>query len=125
MTDKTPFDLDAALAALEQDERAAWPKVSAGLQARVLGDAAEVAAERAGAVAPVMRVSAVSEGFRLFGLFDAWSGAAVAVVTLCLFVGVGVGYQAGPEVMAQAGLGDAEIAFAADDGEFSPFEDVL
>ena len=121
MTDKTPFDLDAALAALEQDERAAWPKVSENLQMRVLGDAAE----RAGAVVPVKRARALSGGFRWFGLFDVWSGAAVAAVTLCLFVGVGVGYQAGPEAKAQAGLGDAEIAFAADDGEFSPFEDVL
>jgi hypothetical protein len=126
MTDKTPFDLDVALAALQQDERAVRPKVSAGLQARVLGDAAEVAAERAGAVVPGMRAPTVSGGFRWFGLFDVWSGAAVAAVTLCLFVGVGVGYKSGPAVMARAGLGETEIIFAVDDGSgFSLFEDVL
>jgi hypothetical protein len=125
MTDKTPFDLDAALAALEQDQRAVWPKVSAGLRARVLGDAAEVAAERTGVLVPVSRSPVRWGGFRWFGRFDAWSGAAVAAVTLGLFVGLGIGYQAGPELMAQAGLMDAEIAFAADDSGFSPFEDVL
>ncbi len=126
MTDKTPFDLDATLSALEQDERAVWPKVSQGLQARVLGDAAEVATMRARDVVPASRTTAAPGGFWWFGLFDAWSGATVAAVTLCLIVGVGVGYEAGPEVMAQAGLGDTRIAFAEDDGDaLSPFEDVL
>ena len=126
MTDKTPFDLDATLSALEQDERAVWPKVSQGLQARVLGDAAEVATMRARDVVPASRTTAASGGFRWFGVLDAWSGATVAAVTLCLIVGVGVGYEAGPEVMAQAGLGDTRIALAEDDGDaFSPFEDVL
>lgn len=127
MTDNTPFDLDAALAALEQQERAVWPKVSENLQMRALGDAAEVAAERARATVPLSRTPpAVSRGFRWFGLFDAWSGAAVAAVALCLFVGLGVGYEAGPEVMAQIGLGDTEIALAEDDGGgFFPFENIL
>ena len=48
MTDKAPFDLDAALAALAIDERAARPAVSESLQARVLGDAAGIAAEERG-----------------------------------------------------------------------------
>ncbi|HUS53628.1 MAG TPA: hypothetical protein VMY41_06435 [Thermohalobaculum sp.] len=126
MTDKIPFDLDAALAALEQDERAVWPKVSEKLQMRVLGDAAEVAVARARTTAPVSRAPVRSGGFHWFGLSDVWSGAAIAAVTLCLFVGFGVGYEAGPELMAQAGLGDTAIAFAEDDGGgFSPFEDVL
>jgi len=126
MTDNTPFDLDAALAALKQDERAAWPKVSEKLQMRVLGDAAEVAVARAQSTAPVSRGPVRSGGFRWFGLSDVWSGAAIAAVMLCLIVGVGVGYEAGPELMAQAGLGDTAVALADDDGGgFSPFEDVL
>ncbi|MCH8167605.1 MAG: hypothetical protein IIC03_06720 [Proteobacteria bacterium] len=126
MTDKAPFDLDAALAALAIDERAARPAVSESLQARVLGDAAGIAAERAGAMVAPARVPARSGGFRLFGLFDAWSGAAVAAVALCLAIGLGVGYRAGPEVMAQAGLGVATIAVAAEErGGLFVSEDVL
>ncbi len=113
MTNKAPFDLDAARAALAIDERAARPAVSERLQARVLGDAATVA--------PPSRTLARSAvrpgGFRLFGLFDAWTGAAVAAVTLCLAIGLGVGYQAGPEVLAQAGLGEVKIAVAAEEGD--------
>ena len=126
MTDKAPFDLDAALAALAVDERAARPAVSESLRARVLGDAAGIAAERAGAMVAPARVPARSGGFRLFGLFDAWSGAAVAAVALCLAIGLGVGYRAGPEVMAQAGLGVATIAVAAEErGGLFVSEDVL
>ena len=117
MTDKAPFDLDAALAALAIDERAVRPAVSESLQARVLGDAAEIAAESAGAMAQPPQSPARSGGFRLFGLFDAWSGAAVAAVALCLAIGLGVGYGAGPEVMAQAGLDDVKIAVAAEEGD--------
>jgi hypothetical protein len=62
----------------------------------------------------------------LFGLFDAWSGAAVAAVALCLAIGLGVGYQAGPEVLEQAGLGEVKIAAAAEEGgELFLSEDVL
>ena len=126
MTDKAPFDLDAALAALAIDERAARPAVSESLQARVLGDAAEVAAESAGTMAQPPRIPARSGGFRLFGLFDAWSGAAVAAVALCLAIGLGVGYGAGPEVMARAGLGDVKIAVAAEEsGGLFMAEDML
>ncbi len=129
MTDKAPFDLDAALAALAIDERAARPAVSESLQARVLGDVAEVAAERSGAVAAkprtlartlapaAARTTERSGGFRLFGLFDAWTGAAVAAVALCLAIGLGVGYRAGPEVLAQAGLGDVKVAVVAEESD--------
>jgi hypothetical protein len=126
MTDKAAFDLDAALAALAIDERAARPAVSESLQARVLGDAAEVAAESVGALARPPRSPARAGGFRLSGLFDAWSGAAVAAVAMCLVIGLGVGYRAGPEVLAQAGLGDVKIAAATEEGEgLFMAEDVL
>ncbi len=126
MTDKAPFDLDAALAALAIDERAVRPAVSESLQARVLGDAAEIAAESAGAMAQPPQSPARSGGFRLFGLFDAWAGAAVAAGVLFLVLGLGVGYRAGPEVLAYAGLGDVKIVVAAkeSDGLFMA-EDML
>jgi hypothetical protein len=127
MNKKAPFDFDAAMAALKIDERTARPAISEGLLARVLGDAAEVA--RAAAPPAPMPMAGSPErsgGFRLFGLFDAWSGAAVAALALCLVIGLGIGYGAGPELMAQTVLGDVEIALAAEenDGLF-PSEDVL
>jgi hypothetical protein len=126
MTDRVRFDLDAALAALAVDERAAQPAVSESLQARVLGDAGEVAAERAGAVAEPPRNPVPRGRFWLFGLFDVWTGAAAAAVTLCLVIGLGVGYRSGPEVLAQAGLGEMKIAVAGEeDGELFLSEDVL
>lgn len=126
MTDKAPFDLDVAFAALERSEWATWPPASEKLRIRVLADAAEVATGRAGAAEPESRIRVRSGGFGWLRMFDIWSGAAVATVTLCLFVGVGVGYEAGSEVMAQVGLDNIEFASAGDDGgEFSPFEDVL
>jgi hypothetical protein len=125
MIDKPHFDLDAALSVLEQGERTAWPKVSESLQMRVLGDAAEVAAEAAGARIPAPSAAVQWGGFRWFGIFDVWSGAAVATVALCLFVSISVGYEAGPEVLVRAGLDSTLVAFAADDGDFEPFEDML
>jgi hypothetical protein len=53
----------------------------------------------------------------LSGLFDAWTGAAVAAVALCLAIGLGVGYRAGPEVLLQAGLVEVEIAVVAEEGD--------
>ena len=129
MTEKAPFDLDAALAALTTNERAARPTVSESLQTRVLGDAAMVSAERAAAVVPPRQIPEQSpeqnpvqsplrsSGFRLFGLFDAWSSAAIAAVAVCLMIGLGVGYGAGPDLMAHMGLGDVVVAAAADDGD--------
>ena len=126
MTDKAPFDLDAALAALATDEQAARPKVSEGLQARVLGDAAQVATEFAAELAramaprqgiPASQQPALSGGVRLFGLFDVWSGAAVAAIVLCLIGGLGLGYEAGQELLAHAGLGGAEISVMAENGD--------
>ncbi len=117
MTDKAPFDLDAALTALAIDERAARPAVSESLQARVLGDAAMVAMPSRTVAPTLVRTPVRSSGFRLFGLFDVWTGAAVTAVGLCLAIGLGVGYGAGPEVLAQAGLGDVKVAIAAEEGD--------
>lgn len=121
MTDRTRFDLDAAFTALERDERAARPAPSAALTARVLGDAAEIAAGLA-AARPKVRATAgktrAGGGWmQFFGFADAWAGAAVAAVLLFLVLGFGLGYEAGPQVMAEAGFGDRETTLAdAGDG---------
>jgi hypothetical protein len=125
MTDKVLFDLDAAFAALERDERAARPAPSGDLVARVLGDAAAVAAENR--PAPARSRAAASGGgwARLFGFADAWGVAAVATVLVFLVLGIGVGYEAGPGMLAGAGFGNPDVLIAeADDGLFS-FEDAL
>jgi hypothetical protein len=45
---------------------------------------------------------------------------------LCLLVGIGVGYEAGPEMMARAGLDDTELAAVANDIDgFMLFDDVM
>lgn len=136
MTDKVPFDLDAAFAALERDERAARPAPSGDLVARVLSDAAGVAAERrhaAAAARPQPRAAsrsasrAASGGgwLRLFGFTDAWAGAAVAAVLLFLIAGFGVGYEAGDEVMAEVGFTDPGTRLAdAGDGLFPGEESI-
>ena len=118
MTDKAPMDFDAALAALKMDEKSARPVVSERLLARVLTDAAEVASSTASPASnPTPRKPEQSGGFRLFGLFDAWSGGAVAALALCLGIGLGIGYGTGPDLMAQAGLKDIEVAVAAEDSD--------
>jgi hypothetical protein len=124
MTERSRFDLDAALTALERDERAARPNPSAILTARVLGDAAEVTARLAAASqkapASAERIRAGGGWLRYFGFADAWAGAAVAAVMLFLVLGFGVGYEAGPEVMAEAGFDDQETTLAdAGDGLFA------
>ena len=134
MTDKLGtekrFDLDAAFAALEGDERVARPVPTQRLVARVLADAAEVAAGfGAETAAPRARPAAAPQRangwLHWFGFSDAWAGATVAAVVLCLAVGVGVGYQAGPEMLAEVGLGEIDVLLAdADDGDFGA-EDVL
>ena len=128
MTDKSRFDLDAAFAALERDERTAQPAVSPALQARVLGDAAEISAEITSLqrAAALRRAARRGGGFRIFAWVDAWTGAAAAALVLCLIAGFGTGYEAGPELMAQAGIGDVKVAAAAKHGD-GPFlsEDVL
>ena len=83
----------------------------------MLGDAAMAAAPSRTLAPTLARTTVRSGGFRLFGLFDAWAGAAVAAVALCLAIGLGVGYGAGPEVLAQAGLGDVKVAVAAEEGD--------
>jgi len=111
MIEKAPFDLDAALAALGRGEAAARPAVSESLQARVLASAAAVAAGRAtiDVKAPRRAAPRLSRG-RLFGLFDIWGGAALGAMALCLLVGFGLGYEAGPAVAERAGLDGMQLA---------------
>ena len=129
MTEKSPFDLDRALDALAARARETGPLPNDRLRARVLEDAARVTAERNAQGAAAATVAAPRTGSVrswLSGFADAWSGAAVAAVLLGLIAGIGVGYEAGAELMAEAGFGEQTIASAARDGDglFIP-EDVL
>lgn len=131
MTDKREEELDAALAALARAERAAWPEVSGHLHARVLADAAEVAGEVAAtrsAATPARRVhrSPGRRGWlgRLREL-DLWAGAAIAAAIICLVVGLGVGYEVGDRVLAQAGFEDVRVAQVAEDEALLFAEDAL
>lgn len=130
MTEKSPFDLDRALDALAARMREVGPRPNDRLRARVLEDAARVTAERkaqgAAGAATAAAPRAGSVRSWLSGFADAWSGAAVAAVLLGLIAGLGVGYEAGAELMAEAGFGEPVIASVARDGDglFIP-EDVL
>ncbi len=126
MTDKSPFDFEAGMAELGQHLRAQAPQVSDRLRMRVLADAGEiVAAREAARPAAPARMPRARRG-AWFGLMDAWIGAAAAVVVLFLVAGIGLGYQAGDMIMAEAGFGETAIASVARDGDglFIP-EDVL
>lgn len=130
MSEKVPTDLDAALAALARAEQSARPAVSADLRARVLADAAEVAAEKSARERPA--VDSPRAGNSRAGPFgwlrglDLWAGAAVAGALLCLAIGLGVGYEAGETVLAGTGLGD-DVRMAQADTADALFlsEDVL
>lgn len=128
MDNKAPIDLDAALEALARAERAAGPAVSEQLRARVLSDAADVAAGRQSVPAARLRPAGVGQPGLLGWLrgLDVWAGTAVAVALLCLVVGLGVGYGAGDTVLAGAGLGgDVRVAQMAEDDALFLSEDVL
>ncbi len=125
-------DMDAALAALARAERAARPEVSAGLRARVLTDAAEVAAEMSARRRPTVTARpAPAFGGRpgllgwLRGL-DVWAGAAVAAALICLAAGLGVGYEAGDAILAGTGFGgEFQVARAGQADSVFLGEDVL
>jgi hypothetical protein len=113
---------DAALTAFATEARAASPRPSEDLLARVLGDAAAIAAEKRNkAPASRVRVSTAARGGGrgpalvewLFG----WTGSAVAAMVLGLAVGLGVGLEAAPgklPVLDRAGA-DLPMALAEAD----------
>lgn len=110
MTEPREIALDRLLDDLKRAERAARPVMSDDLLARVLGDAAEVAAERQ-ATAPVRteraatgRVTARARAGLRWSLFT-WPSGAVAAMVLGLLFGVSVGYGLGDEAMAFASMG--------------------
>ena len=136
MSDKREDGLDAALAALVRAERAARPKVSDGLRARVLADAADVAATRPAketrpatetrpAAAPSRPAGAAGGWLGWVRGLDVWAGAAVAAAILCLAIGLGVGYEAGDRVLAEAGFEDMRVAQTDEDAAALLAEDVL
>ena len=124
MTEKRQFDLDGALAALARAERATQPQVSERLHARVLADAAEVAAANP-ATKPARAATAGHGWLGWIRGVDLWAGAAVAAAILCLAIGLGVGYGAGDRVLAEAGFQELQVAQVAEDEAVFLAEDVL
>lgn len=128
MTDKARYDPDKALAALVRAERAAQPPVSDRLRARVLADAAEVAAARpAEAPASPARSAAAPGWLDWLRGRDLSAGAAIAAAILCLVIGLGIGYGAGDLLLAEAGFEEMRVA-EADEEEAAALllsEDVL
>ena len=127
MSEKAPYDLDAALEALARAERSARPAVPERLWMQVLADAAEVSAGRSLASAtPVRRPGTRWRGWRGWvGGIDLPAGAAVAVALICLAVGLGLGYGAGDTVLAEIGFDSVRLAQASDDDALFLSEDVL
>lgn len=120
---------DAALTILASEAAAAAPLPRADLVARVLGDAAEVTAERARAAdakaparhreAPPRKAQPQKTRTGLLDLLFGWQTGAVAMLMLALGLGVGVGLELDPEVMSFLDNSDMEapITLAALDGD--------
>ena len=117
------FDLDAALTELAGDVAKATPRPGADLMARVLADAANVAA----ANAVVDRASAAptvtdNDRPRLFDLLFGWTATATAAAALALVVGIGVGMQIDADLPMMASDDGPAIEFFATDAGFLPDE---
>lgn len=146
MSNRSSYDLDAALEALARAERAAGPAVSERLRARVLADAAQNSPGQhvsPGRSMPTTAAPARARhemrhvtrhvtrpgargrpGWR--GGVDVWTGAAAVAAILCLAIGLGVGYGAGERLLAEIGFEDMRLAQAEAKAELAFLEeDVL
>jgi len=118
MSDEMEFEaLDAALARLAAADRAARPRVDDALVARVLGDAADVSAERAPSPETVpewvrettREPASEIRGLWRLGALIGWPGSAVAVMATGLVLGIGLGYGLGEDAV-MAGFGPGLMA---------------
>jgi len=92
MTDQTAYELDAALAGLAADVRANTPRPGPDLIARVLADAAEVAAAHR-PVTVAARPGGGRARSRIVEILLGWQCGAVAAMAVALVVGIGVGME--------------------------------
>lgn len=117
------FDLDAALTELAGDVAKATPRPGADLMARVLADAANVAAskaamDRASAATRVTNVKRPS----LFDMLFGWTATATAAAALAFVVGMGVGMQIDADLPMMANDDGPTVEFFATDSGFLPDE---
>ncbi|WP_118135379.1 hypothetical protein [Oceanicella sp. SM1341] len=113
---------DEMLEALFAEARAAEPGPSEAFLARVLGDAADVAAERAAPARPPAPAPRGSLVTRLAGAFGGWR--AVAGLAACAAVGFWVGF-AGPDAVTDLPVldtltgADMTLAYEQTSSEFA------
>lgn len=122
MSDKFDFDVDAALRELAADAAASTPRPGADLVARVLADAATVAAKTATPQSTAARPA--SQGFGLRLIFSGWRAGATAAAALALAVGIGIGMQIDDELPMMSAGDEPETEFFSADSGFLP-EDLL
>ena len=120
MVENAEMKMDALLKELAQDVERGTPRPGPDLMARVLADAAEVAAARPQATAD--KAAASSQGFSIIDFLLGWTTGAVAAMAVALVLGIGVGMQMEPGDLPY--IMEDEDMLTMSDGGFLP-EDVL
>ena len=113
--------LDDALSGLAREMRDAAPLPGPDLTARVLADAAAVAAEQAPSTAATgARESAPARGGLLDTLFG-WTSGAFAAIAVCMSVGIAVGMEIDADDLPMLGQEESEIIDPMSSPEENPF----
>lgn len=125
MSDRIETEIDRRLGEIARDAAMAVPEPSDALMARILADAADVAAETQAAVPPVVR-SAPERRFNwssLRAILPVWTGGALAMMALGLILGLSLGYGYGDQAMAVSTR--AQLETFAEFSDFTDFEDTF
>ena len=119
MSDRVEMDLDAALDELAADVVAATPRPGTDLTARVLADAAAVAAATVPAEEVRQSVAPTAGGFSLSDFLFGWAGGATAAAALALVIGITVGMQVDADLPMMTENDGQEVGLFADSGFLS------
>ena len=121
MVEKMDKALDDALSGLAREMRGAAPLPGPDLTARVLADAAAVAAERAPAVAPARAMQAPPVRRGVFDTLFGWTSGAVAAIAVCMSVGIAVGMEIDATDLPMMGEEEPEMIDPMSSPEETPF----
>ena len=116
MSDRVEIELDAALEELVADVAAATPRPGTDLTARVLADAAAVAAQNVAVAEPVVETAAPAARLSLRDLLFGWTAGATAAAALALVVGITVGMQVDTNLPMMVEEETEEVGLFADSG---------